>query len=47
MSTMALVIKKGIFIDKNGQPIDKQLKELSKRKILLGNKKKTGKKKLR
>ena len=38
MSTMALVRKKGILIDKNGQPIDKQLKELSKRKSLLGNK---------
>ena len=38
MSPMALVRQKGILIDKNGQPIDKQLKELSKRKILLGNK---------
>ena len=32
MSTMALVRQKGILIDKNGQPIDKQVRDLFKEK---------------
>ena len=38
MSTMALVRQKGILIDKNGQPIDKQVRDLFKRKKMLSDK---------
>jgi hypothetical protein len=39
MSTKVLVRQKGILIDKNGEPIDQQIKELRKRRNLLDDKK--------
>jgi len=39
MSAKVLVRQKGILIDKDGNPIDQKIKDLTKRRKLIGDKK--------